>query len=680
MLRAFHYKSDHSWFFPLPHSITPSLLPIIDTMDSLQTTMLTNDIEIEDRPPPKDLSHHLSRSTKLRTASSVKQFYKYFTIPGIGQLAGGLPNNSYFPFDTLEARVARPSRWQPTPNKPVDPPPEDEEAQATLSSLTLDGKNGPLNKPQDAITVPHTSNQSDPVKKIDLDSALQYGTAQGYPPLYTFIREFTRRNMHPNCPYKGGPEVILTCGNTDGFSKVLQALVNDWSEEKDWIREREGILVESFCYMNAIQGAKPRGLNIVPVGLDDEGMRADGPGGLKEVLENWDFKKGKRPHLMYTVTMGQNPTSGVLSLQRRRDIYALCSKYDVIIVEDDPYWYLQYPTSTAVNTTTTADPANKSFNPNISIMANGEPRPESWKSGGYDFLDSLVPSFVSVDTDGRVIRLDTFSKTVAPGCRLGWITAQPDLVERILRITETSTQQPSGFVQSMIAELILGPECPRLKDANTAKSGKGGLHDSDGWKANGWVRWLEGLRGNYERRMTKMCQILDSNKYLVKTGRRNSLADTIGEDEGGESWAVVEKTQLYSFDWPVGGMFVWLKVHFESHPLYPTYKKANELDRLSRALWFWWTTDPYLILVSPGTMFSPTDEIREKEGWKYFRLCFAAIDEDALAPTSKRLADGVAAFWRIKDKNTIEKLLEEDGSVVETRAGLARMAQMIGPC
>ncbi|KXL51207.1 hypothetical protein M433DRAFT_70123 [Acidomyces richmondensis BFW] len=610
--------------------------------------MLTNDIEIEDRPPPKDLSHHLSRSTKLRTASSVKQFYKYFTIPGIGQLAGGLPNNSYFPFDTLEARVARPSRWQPTPNKPVDPPPEDEEAQATLSSLTLDGKNGPLNKPQDAITVPHTSNQSDPVKKIDLDSALQYGTAQGYPPLYTFIREFTRRNMHPNCPYKGGPEVILTCGNTDGFSKVLQALVNDWSEEKDWIREREGILVESFCYMNAIQGAKPRGLNIVPVGLDDEGMRADGPGGLKEVLENWDFKKGKRPHLMYTVTMGQNPTSGVLSLQRRRDIYALCSKYDVIIVEDDPYWYLQYPTSTA--------------------------------SGGYDFLDSLVPSFVSVDTDGRVIRLDTFSKTVAPGCRLGWITAQPDLVERILRITETSTQQPSGFVQSMIAELILGPECPRLKDANTAKSGKGGLHDSDGWKANGWVRWLEGLRGNYERRMTKMCQILDSNKYLVKTGRRNSLADTIGEDEGGESWAVVEKTQLYSFDWPVGGMFVWLKVHFESHPLYPTYKKANELDRLSRALWFWWTTDPYLILVSPGTMFSPTDEIREKEGWKYFRLCFAAIDEDALAPTSKRLADGVAAFWRIKDKNTIEKLLEEDGSVVETRAGLARMAQMIGPC
>lgn len=45
------------------------------------------------RPEPKDLSHHLSRATRSREASSIKQFYKYFAIPGIGQLAGGLPNN-----------------------------------------------------------------------------------------------------------------------------------------------------------------------------------------------------------------------------------------------------------------------------------------------------------------------------------------------------------------------------------------------------------------------------------------------------------------------------------------------------------------------------------------------------------------------------------------------------------
>lgn len=264
---------------------------------------------VDTRPPAKDLSHHLSRATKARQASSIKQFYKYFAIPGIGQLAGGLPNNYYFPFDTLEAKVARPDRWQPTPNNPVDPPPEEaDRANSPLAKrvqtlgIAAGAQSSPLNQPQDAITVPHTSEEENPLRRIDLSTALQYGTAQGYPPLYYFIRQFTRDHAHPNCPYKGGPEVILTCGNTDGFSKCIQALSNEWSEDHDWIRDREHILVESFCYMNAVQSAVPRGLGVVPVAMDDEGMKADGPGGLEEVLRDWDFKKGKRPHLMYTVT------------------------------------------------------------------------------------------------------------------------------------------------------------------------------------------------------------------------------------------------------------------------------------------------------------------------------------------------------------------------------------------
>ncbi|KAI6860839.1 aromatic amino acid aminotransferase-like protein [Hortaea werneckii] len=648
------------------------------------------------RPEPKDLSHHLSRATKTRQASSIKQFYKYFQIPGIGQLAGGLPNNYYFPFDTLEARVARPDRWQPTPNKPVDPPADGDtdeldSVKRRMAALGVGATGSPLNQPEDSITVPHTTQQKDPLKKIDLSTALQYGTAQGYPPLYYFIRQFTQQNLHPNCPYKGGPEVILTCGNTDGFSKVIQALTNEWSEEKDWIRDKEGLLVEEFAYMNAVQGAKPRGMNIAPVKMDDEGMMAEGKGGLRDVLENWDEKMGKRPHLMYTVTMGQNPTSGVLSLQRRREIYALCSQYDIIIVEDDPYWYLQFPTSTAVNTTTTSHPANQSFNPHISLLANGEPRPEGWKSSGYAFLDSLVPSFISIDTDGRVIRLDTFSKTVAPGCRLGWISAQPALVERILRITETTTQQPSGFVQSLIAELVLGPDHEGLNDPppKHLKGGKGGLPAGQGWKADGWVRWLEGLRGNYERRMKLMCSTLDEGRDLIKSGRRNSLtnpptlageADEADDDE----WAVIETSPLYSFDWPVGGMFIWLRIHFASHPLYTTYRKSAQLPRLSRALWIFWTRKPHLVLVSPGSIFSPTDKIREEQGWQFFRLCFAAIDEEALVPTSKRLARGVREFFRIKDRGTIEELLEEDeqGTMMEGDGvqGENGLVQMIGPC
>lgn len=54
--------------------------------------------------------------------------------------------------------------------------------------------------------------------------------------------------------------------------------------------------------MNAVQAAKPRGLNIVPVAIDDEGMKAHGNGGLYDVLDTWDTARGKRPHMIYTVT------------------------------------------------------------------------------------------------------------------------------------------------------------------------------------------------------------------------------------------------------------------------------------------------------------------------------------------------------------------------------------------
>jgi DNA-binding transcriptional MocR family regulator len=152
------------------------------------------------------------------------------------------------------------------------------------------------------LTVPHASSVANPLQKIDLTTALQYGLAQGYPPLYSFLRQFARENLHPNIPYAGGAEIILTVGSTDGFAKTVEALSNVWSEERDWIREREGILVEEFAYMNAVQTARPRGLNIVPVRIDLEGMLPGGDGGLEDVLENWDEGKGKRPHLMYTVT------------------------------------------------------------------------------------------------------------------------------------------------------------------------------------------------------------------------------------------------------------------------------------------------------------------------------------------------------------------------------------------
>jgi DNA-binding transcriptional MocR family regulator len=118
----------------------------------------------------------------------------------------------------------------------------------------------------------------------------------------SFVRNFTREHLHPNVPYAGGPETLLSCGATDGFNKVIETFTNTWNPDGDPIRQREGILCEEFVYMNAIQTARPRGLNIAAVTMDAQGILAYGKGGLAEVLENWDYRKGRRPHLLYTIT------------------------------------------------------------------------------------------------------------------------------------------------------------------------------------------------------------------------------------------------------------------------------------------------------------------------------------------------------------------------------------------
>ncbi|KAH8908664.1 aromatic amino acid aminotransferase [Coniochaeta sp. PMI_546] len=600
------------------------------------------------KPQPLDLSHHFSETTKRRVPSKMKEYYKFFMIPGIGNLAGGLPNVSFFPFDTLEAQAAKPERWTPTPNHP------DESDASDISSRLASTKISSDPTVATHIGVPKAIKESDPLKKVDLESALQYGLAQGYPPLLSWIRQFTREHLHPNVPYEGGPEVILTCGSTDGMSKTLELFVDNWVPGKDDVRNRPGLLCENFVYGNVLTQAAPRGVQIVAVEADEGGMVVSGKGGLEDVLANWDYAKGKRPSLMYTVTMGHNPTGIVLSLERRKEIYAVCSRYDVIIVEDDPYWYLQFPSAEIGEAISRGLPAPER-----------KPAPKPAKSSGYEFLDSLVPSFLSVDVDGRVIRLDTFSKTIAPGCRLGWITAQPELVQRFLRIAETSTQQPSGFVQSMVAELVMGPDSSADSEAKKSfaalRSNKDRA-DFTGWKIDGWVRWLEGLRGQYERRMNRMCQILDENSFQLKTGAFANSSDG--------DWGVVTKTQLFDFSWPRGGMFVWIRMHFEKHPLWHAQRTDAPIvvdgTALSTALMMFLTRKQYLVLVSPGMMFSADDKVRREIGWAYYRLCFAAETEERVDSCTERFVAGVQKFWRIKDVKVIEDIINNSPIAAES--------------
>lgn len=365
-------------------------------------------------------------------------------------------------------------------------------------------------------------------------------------------------------------------------------------------------------------------------------------------------------------SIGHNPTGGVQSVERRREIYALCVKYDIIIIEDDPYWYLQFPSAAASEAASRGQPAPPAAEAH---------RPA--RSSGYEFLDSLTPSYLSIDRQGRVIRLDTFSKTIAPGCRLGWITAQPALIERIARITETNTQQPSGFVQTMVAEAIMGPQQPPAAlSAFWKLPGVLERRAFTGWDVDGWVRWLAGLRGVYERRMARMCAALDAGSHQLK--------QSTPKREGDAEWGVITKTRLMSFSWPRGGMFVWVRLHLENHPLWMARGRGGSVPvldgpMLAAALMIYLTHRPNLILAAPGTMFGATEAVSAERGWRFMRLCFAAEDEAVVEPCARRFADGVQKFWRIKSAAEMERLIEEaNADSVEEQAGLVNLGYPMG--
>jgi len=329
----------------------------------------------------------------------------------------------------------------------------------------------------------------------------------------------------------------------------------------------------------------------------------------------------------------------VLSFQRRLDIYNICSQFDLILIEDDPYWNLYYPSSG----TKECGAYNDNMSPddphhNYSTQSLGG------QSTGFQFLDELIPSFLSIDTDGRVIRLDSFSKTIAPGCRLGWITAQPSVCEQLFRITDGTTQQPSGFTQAIVAQLI--GEFGNINLTNGAAA-----ETSPGWGLAGWVRWLECLRSTYERRMIKMATVFSENRFV--------------DSETGQ-------TEMFNFNWPKGGMFIWVEISISSHPLF----SSIDPKRLIFALWILCTQHPYRVLISPGGDFAADETIKEERGYLFLRFCFAAVEEELLEVKSLSFIEACRKFWTISEAKDIDLILLEEDASSATKQPFASAAEL----
>lgn len=363
----------------------------------------------------------------------LKQAAKHLKKPGLISLGGGLPSSENFPIDELTMHV-------PTS-------PHFSEAETTASGQRLVIGKHDVTTTDDAIH--------------DLSIALNYGQSIGSAQLLRWVTEHTELVCRP--PYADW-RCSLTIGSTGALEQALRMFCD---------RNRgDAVLTEEYSFATALETAAPLGIKVFGVKMDEQGLL---PESMDEMLSSWDpAARGgaRKPTVLYTVPSGQNPTGATQGVQRRRDIYSVCQKHDVYIFEDEPYYFLQ-------------------MRPYKKSTTGGASESSPSTTPVEEFLDSLTPTLLSMDVDGRVMRMDSFSKVVVPGSRVGWITASEQIVERYTRHAECASQGPSGISQLLMYKLV-----------------------DETWGHDGYLRWLMHLRSEYTRRRDAILTACD--EFLPK--------------------------------------------------------------------------------------------------------------------------------------------------------------------
>lgn len=222
--------------------------------------------------------------------------------------------------------------------------------------------------------------------------AMQYGSGQGEP----FMREHIAEVMAEEGIVAHPDDVVVTCGSQQALDLVTRTFCDPG----------DVILAEAPSYVGAIGTFRAYQVQIVQVAMDEFGIV---PQALREAVVACRAA-GKRVKFLYTIPNFQNPTGVTQTLPRRRELIALAHELDLLIVEDNPYGLL---------------------------TIEGEP----------------LPALRSMD-DERVIYLGSFSKTFAPGFRIGWALAPHAVREKLTLAQESATLAPPVFSQYAIATYL----------------------------------------------------------------------------------------------------------------------------------------------------------------------------------------------------------------------------------
>ena len=216
-------------------------------------------------------------------------------------------------------------------------------------------------------------------------SMLQYGFTEGFPPLRETLRSYYgKKHGFP----RETDDLITVSGGQQAADLVSKVLLN----------EGDQVLCEELSFVGVLNTFRAYGAKLVGVKMEPDGMNI-------EDLEA-KIQASPRTKLIYIIPNFQNPTGFTTSLTKRKAIYALAQRYDLMILEDDPYGELRYE---------------------------------------GDFLTPLK----SLDTDGRVVFAGSFSKTMAPALRVGFVVAEKSLMKRLVVAKQTGDVHTATLTQEI---------------------------------------------------------------------------------------------------------------------------------------------------------------------------------------------------------------------------------------
>jgi aromatic amino acid aminotransferase I len=373
----------------------------------------------------------------------------------------------------------------------------------------------------------------------EIISSCQYMSSNGIQEFNNWVKNYIEKYFKPN--YNNW-DFLIQSGATQSLDAIFRMLINP---------NKDTILCENLTYSCFLETCIPFRVNLFSVEMDEFGII---PENLDILLNNWlineKTKNLNKPKIFYLVPTGHNPTGITLSTERRIEIVNIANKHDLIIIEDDPYYHLQLD--------------------NNSIH---------------------IPSLLNFDTQGRVIRIDSFSKMLMPGLRVSIVTCNKLFIKNLSMHNELSIHSASANSQ-LILQMIFNQ-----------------------WGNDGFESWLKHLQSLYLKRRNILLNAFD--KFLPK--------------------------DLVNYNRPNYGMFIWINANMDK------FKKL-ENSKLNDFQWaefieneiYKVASEKYKVILTKGHWF-----MKDKNSLiAGFRATYSFVDEDKMIKGAELFGKAVEDVYK----------------------------------